>query len=118
MINYVDPIPPLIKLAKNYINVRVYGNILPPNPTLPCLLIRNAGGTDFTRIQLLARSTSDIESMKVLISAMNTLIRNAAYIQGLRVIDIQKESNPIPSVDDDTGKPEAWCYLRMEHFES
>lgn len=117
MIRYVDPIPPLIRLLKPSIEARVYGNTLPTTATLPCVLIRNAGGTDYTRIQLLARANTDIDAMKTLIAAMNILIANAAFVSGLRVIDIQKEINPINSVDQDTGKPEAWCYLRMEHLE-
>lgn len=118
MIYYVDPVPPLINLLKPSIQARVYGNTIPASAPLPCVLIKNAGGSDYTRIQLLARAATDIEAMKFLILSMNILIQNAAYIRGLRVFDIQKEINPINSIDEDTGKPEAWCYLRMEHLES
>lgn len=119
MINYMDPIPPLIQALKPFVEpARVYGNTIPASATLPCVLIKNAGGTDYTRLMLLARANSDIEAMRLCIKGMNTLVRNAAYIRTLRVLDISKEVNPISSVDADTGKPEAWCYLRMEHLES
>lgn len=117
MINYVDPIPPVVRVLSSLISERVYGNIFPDNPSLPCVLVRNAGGSDYTRLQLLARGRSDMEAMNLLIRAMNELIRNAAYV-GLRGVWIEIESNPISAIDEDTNSPEAWCYLQMEHIES
>lgn len=116
MIEYVDPIPPVIRLLNNLIDDPVYGNTMPNNPKLPCVLIRNAGGSDYTRLQLLTRGNTDIQAMDLLIRAVNELIRNAAFV-GLRGVWIDMETNPISLMDEDTGKPEAWCYLRMEHIE-
>lgn len=118
MIDYVDPIPPVIRVLKPFFSVRIYGNQFPSSVSLPAILIRNAGGNDYTRLQLLVRGNSDIEVMQLLIEAMNTLQRNAAYIQGLSGVWIERESNPLPDTDEDTGKPEAWCYMRMEHLEA
>ena len=117
MIDYVDPIPPVVKLLSSLFDEKVYGNTMPNNPALPCILVRNMGGTDYTRLQLLVRGRSDIEAMVLCINAMNDLRRFASRIQ-LRGVWIEKETNPISDIDEDTKRPEAWCYLRMEHLES
>lgn len=118
MIDYVDPIPPVRRLLDSYMEERVYGNQFPSSPVLPAVLVRNTGGNDYTRIQLLVRADDDIQAMSILIKAMNTLERYTAHITGIRVIWIEKESNPLPDRDEDTGKPEAWAYMRMEHLEA
>jgi hypothetical protein len=115
---YVDPIPPIIRFMKPYLPYRIYGNRFASNPELPSLLVRSMGGTDYYRIQLVCRSDSDISAMSGLIQAMNLLERDAQYIQGLRVLWAERESNPIHDIDSDTGKPEAWCYIRLEAMES
>lgn len=117
MIEYVDPIPPVVKLLNKLFDERVYGNTMPENPALPCILVRNMGGSDSTRLQLLVRGRSDIEAMALLIRAMNNLIRFASRVE-LRGVWIEKESSPIMAIDEDTKRPEAWAYLRMEHLES
>jgi hypothetical protein len=117
MIDYKDPIPPLFQFLDARVDVHVYGNQW-INPTLPALLVKNAGGNGYTRVQLLARSETDYEAMSVLIQAMNLLERYASSISGLQVVWCEKESNPIPSQDVDTGKAEAWCYMRLEHLEA
>lgn len=116
MIEYVDPIPAVVRVLNGLFSERVYGNTMPESPVLPCLVVRNAGGSDYTRLQLLARGKSDIEAMNLLIRGMNELIRNSSSI-GLRGVWVELETNPISLVDEDTGRPEAWCYLRMEHLE-
>lgn len=118
MIDYIDPIPPVLRMLKPLYEERIYGNQFPLNPSLPAILIRNAGGNDYTRLQVLVRGNSDIEVMWLLIDVMNTLERNAAHIDGLRGVWVEKESNPLPDKDEDTGKPEAWAYMRMEHLEA
>ena len=119
MIDYVDPIPPLIALFKAG-EFKVYGNTFPTNmsSTETALLVRVMGGTDYHRIQLLTRSTSDISAMYELIEASNFLIQNVSRIQGLRATWAERESNPIHSTDQDTGRPEAWCYMRVESLEA
>jgi hypothetical protein len=114
---YIDPIPPVMRLLKEYVPFRVYGNRF-SNPELPALLVRSMGGTDYYRIQLVCRSDSDISAMSGLIQAMNTLEREGQYIKGLRVLWVERESNPIHDIDPDTRKPEAWCYMRLEAMES
>lgn len=118
MIDYVDPIPPVRKLLDDLMDERVYGNTFPTSVSLPAILVRNAGGIDYTRVQLLARANDDIQAMKSLISAMNLLERNASSIINLRGVWVERESNPLPDKDPDTGKPEAWCYMRMDHLEA
>lgn len=117
MIDYVDPIPPVRKFLSNLIPERVYGNTFPSTVALPAVLVRNMGGTDYTRLQLLVRANDDITAMQTLIRAMNSLERYGSQIQGLRVIWIEREAAPISDTDEDTHKPEAWCYMRMEHLE-
>lgn len=115
---YIDPIPPVLKLLKNALSIRVYGNRFPSNPELPSLIVRVAGGLDYTRLQLIARANVDHEAMKNLIDAMNYIESNAAYITEIRVLWAARETNPIHDVDEDTGKPEAWGYMRLEHLEA
>lgn len=98
--------------------IRVYGNRFPSNAELPALMVRSAGGTDYTRLQLIARSNSDSEAMGIVINALNRLESNAPFLSGIRVIWAERESIPVPDVDEDTGKPEAWGYLRLEHLEA
>lgn len=117
MIDYVDPIPPVRKFLSTFMSERVYGNIFPSTTTLPAVLVRNMGGTDYTRLQLLVRATDDIAAMQTLIRAMNFLERNGSAISGLRVLWIERETAPISSVDQDSNKPEAWAYVRLEHLE-
>lgn len=121
MIDYKDPIPYVLKLlipSFGLRNISIYGNTFPLSPKLPSVLVKTAGGNGYFRLQLLARGKTDIEAMNSLISVMNYLERNAQYIQGLRVSWCERESNPISSVDEDTGINEAWCYMRLEAAES
>lgn len=117
MISYVDPIPPIRKMLVSMINEKVYGNTFPSGVALPAVLIRTVGGTDYTRLQLLVRANDDITAMQILIKAMNLIIQNAASV-ALRGAWAEKETNPISATDEDTGKPEAWCYIRFEHLEA
>ncbi|USK77833.1 hypothetical protein [Peribacillus frigoritolerans] len=116
--DYIDPIPPVLNLLKNGLSVRVYGNRFPAKAVVPSVLVRVSGGTDYTRLQLIARADTDYEAMIHLLSATNYLSRNAAYIQGIKVYWIARESNPTHDFDEDTGKPEAWGYMRLEHLEA
>lgn len=118
LIDYVDPIPPVIQFFSNRLDFDVYGNSFGTNPELPALLVRNAGGTDFTRIQLICRAEKDHEAMSSLIHAMNLLERNASDIEGIHVVWCEREANPIPDTNIDSNKPEAWCYMRLEHLEA
>jgi len=120
MIDYVDVIPPVRKLLASLLDVKVYGNTWPTNinTTLPGVLVRTTGGNDYTRIQLVARANDDITAMQNVIKAMNALERYAADIQGLKILWLEREANPVSTPDVDTGKPEAWCFMRMEHMEA
>lgn len=117
MIDYVDPIVPLVKFLTPMYTERIYGNTIPSNAELPVILLRNAGGSDYTRLQVLVRGRSDIEAMHLCIDVMNTLIRHGQSID-LRGAWIQKEVSPISSVDQDTNRPESWGYLRIDHIEA
>lgn len=119
MIDYLDPIPPIVQFfADRMPDVNVFGNRFPVSVALPALLVKGAGGTDYSRIQLLYRAGTDFDAMQGVISAMNMLERSAAGIRALRGAWCQPETKPIPDVDGDTGKPEAWTYMRFEHFEA
>ncbi|USK72716.1 hypothetical protein [Peribacillus asahii] len=87
---YIDPIPHVVALLKNA-GITVYGNAFQPNPVLPAVLVRVAGGTGYTRLQLISRAEADYEAMANLITAMNYLERNAQFIQGIRVLWIEKK---------------------------
>ena len=117
MIDYKDPIPPILQFFEQRLEVGVHGNTFGSNPFLPALLVRNAGGTSYTRIQLICRAEKDFEAMSGLIQAMNLLERYASHLNGLNVVWCEREANPIPDIDQDTRKPEAWCYMRLEHLE-
>jgi hypothetical protein len=114
---YVDPIPPVRSYLDKYMPMRVYGNRFSLTPELPSLLVRSMGGTEAYRIQLVCRSDSDISAMNGLVQAMNMLVREAQYIEGLNVLWAEIEANPIHDIDPDTQKPEAWCYIRLESME-
>lgn len=116
MIDYVDPIPPVLKMLKPFFKERIYGNLFPQNVSVPAILIRNAGGNEYTRLQVLVRGNNDVDVMRLLIQVVNVLERNASSID-LRGVWIEKETNPLPDIDEDTRKPEAWVYMRMEHIE-
>lgn len=119
MIDYVDPIPPVLRFFGPRIpDIKVYGNAIPAQATLPALLVKNAGGNGYTRLQLLCRADTSSGAMQGLIRAMNIIERYAAEIDGLSVIWCSKESNPIPDIDTDTNEPEAWCYMKLEHLEA
>ena len=116
MIKYVDPVAPIIQFLTPFYSERIYGNTIPSNSTLPAILIRNAGGTDYTRIQVLVRGRSDIEAMYLCIDVMNTLMIHGGSIN-LRGAWVQMETSPIASIDQDTNRPEAWGYMRLDHIE-
>lgn len=120
MIKYVDPIPAAIRLVSPAFKGRftIYGNTFPATVKLPALLIRTAGGSNVYRLQLLSRANDDITAMQNLIDAMNYLEQYGQHMTGIRVQWVSRESNPIPSVDTDSGKPEAWCYMSVEAIEA
>ena len=117
MVPYVDPIPAIRKLLVGMMTEKVYGNTFPANVALPAVLIRSVGGLGYTRLQLLVRANDDITSMQTLIRAMNIILKDAALIN-LEGVWAEMETNPISSTDEDTGKPESWCFIRLEHIEA
>ncbi|MEH7114507.1 hypothetical protein V7124_19400 [Neobacillus niacini] len=120
MVQYVDPIPPIISLLKVRFGSRVniYGNTFPSMLRLPALLVKTAGGNGAYRIQLLCRANDDITAMSTLVDVMNYFEAYGQYMPGIRVQWVERESNPIPSTDTDSGKPEAWCYMNLEALEA
>lgn len=117
MIDYVDPVPPVFRFFKQNIEQHVDANTFQSGIT-EGLLVRLAGGRGFSRIQMIFRSRDEAAAMAGLISCMNLLERRAAQINGLRGAWCEREGNPIPSKDDETGSFEAWCYMRFEHLEA
>lgn len=119
MIRYVDPIPSAIRLLSSAFQGRfnIYGNTFPSTFRLPAVLLKTAGGNGSYRVQILSRANDDITAMTNLIEVMNYLVAYGQHMTGIRVKWVERESNPIPSVDTDSGKPEAWCYLNIEAME-
>lgn len=115
---YIDPIPAVVRFLNDVMGVRVYGNSFPNMPTLPALLVRTTGGINYTRLQILARADDDISAMSICIRALNFLERNPSYLHGITLKYIQREQNPIHARDEDTGKPESWCYVLLHHLEA
>ncbi|MFD1423425.1 hypothetical protein ACFQ4J_06670 [Laceyella tengchongensis] len=118
MIDYIDVIPSLVQFLKGRLDIDVYGNTFPESFMLPALVVKSAGGTDFTRLQLLVRAGKDHEAMQVLINVINLLERYANQIKGIRVIWCVRETNPVPSIDPDNNVAQSWCYMRLEHLEA
>lgn len=119
MLPYKDTLPAITTFLNNNLDVDVYGNMFPPNVELPAVLVKPAGGTDFTRLQFLARADDDIQAMEILIEAMNMFEQHGAErLNGLMALWISREMAPISSIDGDTNKPEAWVYMRLEHYEN
>lgn len=82
---------------------------------LPCLLIKTIGKNT---IQLLVRSESDIEALDKCTTVGNYLKRNFSGVSGVNIFDMDFQMPPIPNVDEETGKNEAWCYMQIDYFES
>ncbi|MGE7191761.1 hypothetical protein [Lysinibacillus fusiformis] len=120
MVPYVDPIPSVIRFLTVPFaeELHIYGNMFPNTVQLPALLIRQAGGNNSFRLQFISRANDDITAMSNLIMAMNYFEQYGYQMQGIRAEWISRESNPIPSVDTDSGKPEAWCYINVEAMEA
>lgn len=117
MIDYIDPIPPVFRFFKARTDFHVDANTFQSNIT-DGLLVRSAGGVGFTRIQMIFRAKDEVGAMSGLISCMNMLERKAAAITGLRGSWCEREGNPVPSKDEETGAFEAWVYMRLEHLEA
>ncbi|TWT04605.1 hypothetical protein [Planomicrobium sp. CPCC 101079] len=117
MIEYVDPIPPIRRFFKENTDVHVDANTFQLNIT-EGLLVRSAGGFGFSRIQMIYRSKDEGAAMSGLISCMNLLEREASSITALQGSWCEREGNPIPSKDEETGAYEAWVYMRFEHIEA
>lgn len=117
MINYKDPIPPVFRFFEDNNVGHVDANTFQSNIT-EGLLVRSAGGAGFSRIQMIYRSKDEGAAMSGLISCMNLLERRASVISGLRGSWCEREGNPIPSKDEETGAFEAWVYMRLEHIEA
>jgi hypothetical protein len=120
MIAFVDPIPSAVQFLHAAFSeeINIYGNTFPSTIVLPALLIRQAGGNDGYRLQFLSRANDDITSMMNLIKVINYFEQYGNQMPGIRVKWISRESNPIPSMDTDSGKPEAWCYMNIEALEA
>ncbi|MGM0215067.1 hypothetical protein [Enterococcus sp. AZ109] len=82
---------------------------------LPCLLVKTIGKST---IQLIVRSKDDVEALVKCTEVGNYLKRNFADIEGVNVFDIDFQMPPIPNVDEDSGKDEAWCYMNINYFEN
>ncbi|WP_248499324.1 hypothetical protein [Staphylococcus aureus] len=129
MIDYIDPVPPVLKFLKLYMaaevagGVTIVGGMFEADERGPALSVKLAGGAPdigepYSRIQFLARSDSDVQSLNLVIKACNTIARYFDHIQGLRVKSVRIETRPIDTRDADTNLPESWCYVVIEHMEA
>ena len=82
---------------------------------LPCLLVKTICKGS---LQLLVRSENDIEALTKCTEVGNYLKRNFADIASVNVFDIDFQMPPIPDIDDQSKKNEAWCYMRISYFEN
>lgn len=119
MIDYMDPVPPVLRFFKLYVpDILAYGISIPATAALPCLLVKNTGGVGYTRFELLCRANADSQAMSGLIRCMNALERYAANLDTLSVEWCERDGGPYPDMDEDTSKPEAWCYMKLKHLEA
>jgi hypothetical protein len=118
-IDYVDVIPGLLgvieraRLGYDYRGYRFDQYV-----QYPCVMVRPVGGTDSTRIQLIARADNPNEAMKACIDASNALTQDSQYINEFVPFGITMDSNPMLTYTTEAEKPEAWCYLTLDHLES
>lgn len=114
--DFTDATLPIMKYLsgfEEFKSVRAY-KIYSSDP-LPCLMVKQTGNTT---IQLLVRADSDIEALDLLQMVGNDLKRNFASVDGINILDIDFQSTPLPDIDEDTQKYEAWCYMNIKYFES
>lgn len=126
MIDYVDPTPAVIEFLSDFFNeseVEVVGGKIPADMQGTVIGVRPAGGSPyaarpFSRVRLLARADVDFDASDALIAACNELERYGYQLKGVRVLQIRVDGRPIPDTDEDTGQPEAWTYILIEHLEA
>lgn len=118
-ISYVDVVPSLLGvLERSLLPYDRRGYSFDQSITYPCVMVRTVGGTDNTRIQLIVRANSEGEAMEACINSANTLEQDAQYMDGVVSFGITMDSKPIITYSSDDNKPEAWCYLTLDHLES
>lgn len=126
MIDYIDPAPHIRRFLRAELGTqdfRIVNGVFAPGEEGPALSIKLAGGAPdaiepYSRLQLMARDSVDYVATSIVIKACNALARNYHLIQVLRVKSVRIESRPIDSRDSDTGKPESWVYVIIEHMEA
>lgn len=126
MIDYKDPTPAVIEFLEKFFEeseVQVVGGDIPADMGGTIVSVRHAGGSPyaarpFTRLRLLARAIVDYDASDALIAACNELERYGHQLEGIRVLTIKAEGRPTPDRDEDTGDPESWQYILVEHLEA
>ena len=82
---------------------------------LPCVRVKTVGAST---VQLIVRADEDVEAFELCTEIANYLKRNGHQIDGINIFDISLQTPIYPSVDEDTHKDEAWCYLSINYFEN
>lgn len=116
--DYVDPsiaIRKFCKLAFTDEFKSFKTNKLNTSDPLPALMVRATGKTT---LQLLVRSEDEIEAVDLCTLLANFLCRNHASIDDVNVFDISLQTPVWADVDEETKKPEGWCYLNINYFEN
>lgn len=82
---------------------------------LPCLIVRQVSSNT---LQLSMIAEDDIQAIELLIDIGNFLKMNQEAIEGVTMKSIAFQTTPIPDYDEDTEKPGAWCYMRIDYLEN
>lgn len=82
---------------------------------LPSVRVKTVGSST---LQLIVRADDDIEAFTLCTEFANYLKRNGNQIDGINIFDLRLQTPIYPSIDEDTKKDEAWCYLSINYFEN
>lgn len=116
--DFVDPTTMLVKFFKNSFEdqIKSFRSFkIESGVELPCLKVKTVGNST---IQLLVRADGDIEAAAICTEVANYLKRNHASVEGVNIFDAKFQTIVQPDFDEDTKKPEAWCYMNINYFES
>lgn len=102
---------------------------------LPCLIVRQVSSNTL-QLSMIAEGDAkgdvkgdakgdvkgdiqgDIQAIELLINVGNFLKMNQEAIEGVTMKSIAFQTTPIPDYDEDTEKPGAWCYMRIDYLEN
>ncbi|GBD73723.1 putative uncharacterized protein [Tetragenococcus halophilus subsp. halophilus] len=115
--DFVNATLPLVHFFDETLDLfqSVRANKLDSDAPLPALMIKQVNRTT---IQIIVRSDDDIEAMNLCEFIGNDIKRNFDRVKGINIFDIDFQTTPTPDLDEETDKPECWCYLDIKYFEN